>query len=543
VAAHDAGAGHSNHRAAASVLNRLPVPDRVRRIGNWLRRRITPEWTVGIAASALSVGFYAWYARQGLLFAQGDAISHLMIARRVFDSRTPGLAQLGSVWPPLNHILMLPLIWNDTLWRDGFAGAFPSMVAYVVSVVYMFRLGKWCFGSGTAGFVAALAFMVNPSVLYMQSTAMSELDLLCAAILGIYYLLQWASAFHAHDLVKAAGAIAAGTLVRYDGWALAGGAVLIVAYVAWRRQGRVAGEAQTILFSTLALAGCVAWLIYNWVIFSDPLYSFTGPYSARNQEQRIAATSGLPTQHNVWLSLQEYGQAVIGTVGWPIAIVALLGLIGFVWRLRFRPGILPAYGTLVPFAFNWASLFLGISILLAPEIKIHGVGSYFNVRYGMMMIPAVALFLASWSTWRREVLVGILGLIVVFSGLNPALGTPYALRGPLHDAGRIADMDEGKWLALHYQGGTVLMSEGPFSPMTFYSNLPDRAFLTEANGAEFRTAVAHPETSVTWIVMDSDSVNYDAVWAGLGNRQDWHQYFVLVQVTGTTQIYQRIGSN
>jgi hypothetical protein len=542
AASHVQTAGALAGRRVVPQLRKVSAPAPIRRLTAWLARRATPEWGIALLASALSIGFYAWYARQGLLFAHGDAISHLMIARRVFDSRTPGLAQLGSAWPPLNHILMLPLIWNDTLWRDGFAGAFPSMVAYVVGAVYMFRLGRLCFGSGTAGVVAVLAFMLNPNVLYMQSTAMSELDLLCAAILAIYYLLQWARAFHTRDLVKAAGAVAAGTLVRYDGWALAGAAVLIVAYVAWRRQGRVASEAQTILFSTLALAGCVAWVFYNWVIFGDPLYSFTGPYSSRSQQQHIAATSGLPTQHNLWLSLLEYGQAVIDTVGWLVAIVALLGLIYFIWRFRLRPGTLPTYGTLVPFAFNWASLFLGISVVLTPEIKIHGVGTYFDLRYGMMMIPAVALFLASWSTWRREVVVGVLGLIVVFSGLNPTLGTPYALSDPLHTSGRIATIDDAKWLAAHYQGGTILLSEGSFEPMLFLSDLPEHVFLTEANGAEFRTAVAYPEGSVTWIVMDAESANYDAVWATLHNRQDWRQYFVLVRVTGTTQFYERIGS-
>jgi hypothetical protein len=527
--------------AALWALRRVPVPARARHIVRRVRRRATPEWGIAVLASALSIGFYSWYAIHGLLFVYGDAVSHLMVARRVLVGRTTGLAQLGSVWLPLNHVLILPLVWNDALWRDGFAGAFPSMVAYVVASVYMFRSGRLLFATRTAGFVAAAVFMLNPSVLYMQSTAMSESDLLCAAIVAVYYLLRWAQSFQTRDLVIAAAAIAAGTLVRYDGWALAGAAALVVAFVAWRWMGWDASEAHTILFGTLAFAGCTGWVLYNALIFHDPLEFLRGPYSSQHQNAHIQVGGGLYTLHNLPLSLREYGQSVLDAVGWPIAAIALLGLIYFALRSRLRLRTLPAYAVLVPFAFNCASLYLGISFLETPEIKLGGVGSYYNGRYGMMMIPAVALFLASWSSLRRrEVLIVILGLVIAFSAFNPALGTAYVLRDPL--SGSQLAVTEGDWLAAHYHGGTVLISGGPFESMQFFAGLPDQVFLTEGDAAEFRAAVADPETSATWIVMASDSASFDPVWAALHNRQDWRQYFVLRTTIGTAQIYQRIGS-
>ncbi|HZC07421.1 MAG TPA: glycosyltransferase family 39 protein, partial [Ktedonobacterales bacterium] len=153
--------------------------------------------------------------------AYTDAISHMMIARRVLISVTPGLAQLGTVWLPLHHMLMLPLIGNATLYRDGFAGALPSMVAYVVGAVYLYRTARLLFASRMAGWVAALTYLLNANVLYMQGTAMTESDMLCASAVAIYYLLRWSRQALTLDLVKAAAAIAAGTLVRYDSWALA----------------------------------------------------------------------------------------------------------------------------------------------------------------------------------------------------------------------------------------------------------------------------------------------------------------------------------
>src|SRR5579862_6712554 len=116
---------------------------------------------------------------------------------------------------------------------------------------------------------------------------MYEMDLICCAVVAIYYAVRWVRTFHPADLVKAAIATAAGTLVRYDAWALALALTVVVLFVAWRARGRVVAEANLLLFGVMGFAGCAAWLIYQQVIFGDPLEFLTGPYSAKAQEQQI----------------------------------------------------------------------------------------------------------------------------------------------------------------------------------------------------------------------------------------------------------------
>ena len=58
-------------------------------------------WLVGLAAVYLSVAAYVITDRLGAVLLYKDSISHLEIARRVLDSTSPGLAQLGAVWLPL----------------------------------------------------------------------------------------------------------------------------------------------------------------------------------------------------------------------------------------------------------------------------------------------------------------------------------------------------------------------------------------------------------------------------------------------------------
>ncbi len=77
----------------------------------------------------------------------GDAVAHINIARRVFDSQNPGLLQLGTVWLPLPHLLMIPFIFSNAMWQNGAGGSIPSMLAYVLGVVGIFRLVRGMLGA------------------------------------------------------------------------------------------------------------------------------------------------------------------------------------------------------------------------------------------------------------------------------------------------------------------------------------------------------------------------------------------------------------
>lgn len=529
-------------RANHSEQEERAVP-RIQRVWRFIARRWNAAAWVALLASVASIASYIYYSQQGLTLAYVDSIGHMMIARRVFTSSTPGLAQLGTVWLPLNHILMLPLIWNDTLYRDGFAGTFPSMVAYVVSAVYMYRLAALVFSSQAAGWVAALALMLNPSMLYMQSTPMSELDLICFAIISVYYVIRWTRTFDTNDLVKCALATAAGTLVRYDGWALALAILVIVGVVAWRMRGRLIAESHLLLYGMLGLAGCAAWFIYQTVIFKNPIDFLNGPYSAHAQQQVIERNGGLPTHHNALLSLKVYTFTTLDTLTWPIVIAALLGLLLWIFRTRLRLSSWPVYAVLVPFAFNWLSLILGITVIHTPEVPINSVAQYANVRYGMMMIPAAALFIAALVTLRRKlapiIVPIVLGLTIVASTLANVGAAPYALQDTVYGTGRVLSSQEGHWLASNYHGGVVLVSAGSFSGMMFVSALSERAFLTEGDGAAFHAALAHPETTAAWIIMTPAGGDYDPVWAALHNKTDWRQHYLLRQVIGQTEFYER----
>src|SRR5260370_18136840 len=91
-----------------------------------------------VLVALLSAAAVRFVWQRGYTLYYGDAQCHLGIARRVIDSRTPGIDQLGTPWLPLPHVLMLPLVSKDYLWQTGLARAIPSAVCFVLAVGVLF---------------------------------------------------------------------------------------------------------------------------------------------------------------------------------------------------------------------------------------------------------------------------------------------------------------------------------------------------------------------------------------------------------------------
>src|SRR5436189_5521295 len=97
-----------------SDSNVLSIADRPSRAEAARLGRAVFVGAVAVAAIA------AWYvAAAGLTLSHYDARAHLVVARRIFDSLTPGWQQVGAVWLPLPHLLNMLPVQVDVLYRTG----------------------------------------------------------------------------------------------------------------------------------------------------------------------------------------------------------------------------------------------------------------------------------------------------------------------------------------------------------------------------------------------------------------------------------------
>jgi len=359
-------------------------------------------------AAAVSIASFFYYLRHGDLLLYGDAVAHINIARRVFDSRTPGLLQLGTVWLPLPHLLMLPFLLPRWLWQTGIGGSIPSLIAYVLSVTGIFRLVRTAPGvepksmpARLAAWLAAAIFALNPNLIYLQTTAMTEPVYLAFFIWTIVFFCDAIRGCVAADvskansyMVKSGFCLAAACLSRYDGWLLALVVTVTVAALAWVGNFRDLRPGAKRLF-VLAAASPVLWLAYNAVVYRNPLEFANGPYSAKAIEQKTAAP-GFPPHpgaHDLSLAFKYFFKSAelnLGQAGWQIFWVSAL-LLGTFIVLLFQRKLWPLLLLWAPVPFYMLSIaHSGVPIFVPTWWPF----SRYNVRYGIEMLPAFAVFTA-----------------------------------------------------------------------------------------------------------------------------------------------------
>ena len=89
----------------------------------------------------LIVGFMAQLASYyyEYVYAYPDSISRVDIARRFYDSLTPGISQqLGKAWLPIPAVMILPFAYFDFLWYTGLAGSIVNLTCFVITACCIF---------------------------------------------------------------------------------------------------------------------------------------------------------------------------------------------------------------------------------------------------------------------------------------------------------------------------------------------------------------------------------------------------------------------
>ncbi len=503
-------------------LELLLVNSFVKRINDRLDKYIFSA--VLLLLSLISIFTFIYYYKNGLGLSYNDARSHLDIARRVVEGLKPGLAQLGSVWLPLPHALMIPFVWNDFLWHSGLAGAIVSMVSYVGTglIIYRFlkNLGVGMLGRLTGVFVFAL----NLNVLYLQSTAMTELLLLFTMTVGVYELVMWHVSDKIFRLIKAAFWIALSTLVRYDGWFLLMWASGLIVYHVFKKKGYRAAEGTLIFFGTLAAFGAGLWFLWNLAIFEDPLYFAFGPYSAHAQQEQLLEAGNLATKGNLWLSAKIYFFALIYSTGALTLAFGAIGAVLFFLNDKVKESVkFGASALMAPLAFNILALYFGFSVLFIQGLS---GNTWFNVRYGVMMMPTIAIlvgFLIDKLKSFRWVIIGLLLFVTFFAFTSVDAVT-------IDDA-RVGSSQKNVsevsgWLRANAKDekGFVLISAASHDAIIFSSGLPMKRFIHEGTGAYWESATTGPEHWARWIVMrtyDENDQTYKLIKNTVGFKNDY----------------------
>ena len=417
------------------------------------------EYLLGIilllVSSAAAIKLYA--ADKYAFILYGDAASHLVKARQLVDSWQPGLENIGTVWLPIPHFLLLPFSVFDALFFSGAAGAVVGIPLLIATSILLFAIVRRLTGSRPIALLSASLFGLNPNVVYLALTPMTELTFFFLITLGGYAIQRWLYEREDRWLLVCSVAVMLATLSRYEAWLLAPGVALVAVvdgYLSWKRHehGRTR---KMLLAALLSLGGIILWFCWNRFMYGDFFqfapWKYRPPSSAANNPMWYR-------QEAVSMTLIR---ALVNIFG-PIVLIAALGGI-VVLRKVVReskqyllfvflslPAIFIFAGILTDFVlidqwwWNWRFVIVsGLFFSVAAGI---GVSELFKtvrsravrrvVVAALLAMPIVQLTVPSVSVATHE------DAAKIFSGL-----TKYATAF-------------GERLGSTYKGGTIILFTG-----------------------------------------------------------------------------------
>jgi hypothetical protein len=493
-----------------------------------------PAWEyVAIAFVLLIIGVLAamWHHAHGYPLYYGDAESHLNTARRIIDSRTPGYDQIGSPWLPLPHVLMLPFVGNMDLWRTGMAGTIPGVACFVLAGTLLFAVARLILGGFAAGLAAALLFGLNPNILYLQATPMSE-PVYLAMIAGVAF-------FAVRGNPVAAAMFSCGaSLTRYEGWALIPVVVLVLLFTR--------GFRSAFLFGAIASIPPLYWLAHNWWYYGNALEFYNGPYSAKMIYQRAveANMQRYPGDHDWPRALQYYRAAAKLCAGTALIWIGSLGfLAAIVRRAWWALAILT-----VPAAFFVVSMYSSGTPIYVPNLW---PNTYYNTRYGIAALPLLAFSGAAIVSliperWR----ISSVGVVLALA-LAPWVAHPGAESWITWKESEVNSVARRTWTTEaagffkenYHKGDGIFFSFGDLTGVLREAGIPLRESLYDGNNPHFAAAIARPDLFLWegWaLAVSGDQVS--TALLKLGRAGVRYRCVKIVQVKGAPaiEIYRRV---
>ena len=476
--------------------------------------------TLAALAACAGTSAAVRYHTLGLTLTHYDARAHLVVARRIIDSITPGWQQVGAVWLPLPHLLNALPVQIDFFYRTGFSAIAISILslaiatAAIASIVLSLTESKW------AAAVAAGVFALNPNVLYLQSTPMTEPLLMALTLAAVALLMAWCEEMAQPSYVGIAFALAC--LTRYEAWPVTAAALGAAVWVRWCRGAAVdraiRDVARIAVYPTLAVA---AFFVFSRIVtgawFSD------GFFVPEN------TAKGHPYD-----ALAEVAWGVRALSGSALLAVALAG------------GVILAMLALFSKRRAIAMLPLALAGTAAVPWLAFVDGHPYRIRYMVPLLAAQAVFAGvAAGEWKRlrPVTIVLVALVAAFE-LRPLDASAPMVVEAQWDRPNIAARERvSAYLSSNYRGETVMASMGSLGH--YMQDLSRRGFrlqdfLHEGNGDIWLSALQNPRPFAGWLLIEEQAEGGDMLAKRARENPTFLAGFSRVSEAAGVALYRRV---
>ena len=343
-----------------------------------------------------SIGFAAaWFASaHDLTMLYADARSHLTIARRLVDGPNHNIVQLGTVWLPLPHLALLPLV---VVARCCGTRASPrSRSTSRASSSRRCRSSRSRTTLTRSKRVAWLAVRAAPHEPVDPLPAHDRADR--AGAVRRAARAPWRCSLGGRAPTKP---YSGGEIALYCGLPAAAMVLVALRRLGVRRRGhRLRPRGRAVALAPVALLAphrpllrhavpCIAaawWMWFNWVNLGDPLEFQRGQYSAQAQQELLAKAGLLPDKGNLVGSLDTLLTTVVRAGGHRARgrPQSSAWCCGSTDRAGRRPRSHPGCWSRCRSASTCFSLFTGQIVIRLDNTRLE---SMFNMRYGVETLP------------------------------------------------------------------------------------------------------------------------------------------------------------
>ncbi|HEX7138003.1 MAG TPA: phospholipid carrier-dependent glycosyltransferase [Vicinamibacterales bacterium] len=457
------------------------------------RRLWTTAALAAVIAEVTGVVAALHYHSLGLTLSHYDARGHLIVARRIFDSITPGWQQIGAVWLPLPHLINALPAQIDFFYRTGASGVAISVVSFGVATGAITWIVAVLCGSELAALAAAMVFVLNPNVLYLQSTPMTEPLLLALTTLGVALTIESVRRPGTAWLGHAAGIVLAlACLTRYEAWPVTLTTIAMVLWTRWRASGSMAQAVRDVVaLAGYAVVAIVGFMIVSRVVIGE-WFVANGFFVVENK-----------ALGDLWLAAKEIGWGVeMLSRSW-LVLVGGLGLgVAAARALLGRPESL---------------LVLALLTTAATPLAAFYKGHPFRIRYMVPLLAAQAIGvgLAAGAFHRLRVPAAAAAAAFAIATLRPLnRAAPMVVEAQWDRPNTAVRAEVTACLQRPLAGGKIMASMGSlghYMQETSRSGLELRDFLHEGNGDIWLAALDDPRPFAEWILVEEKAEGGDAL--------------------------------
>ena len=497
---------------------------------------------IGIAAAII-------YYRRGLTLSHYDAKAHLVVARRVLDSLTPEYSQLGAVWLPLPHLLNLLPVQIDWFYRTGISGVAISVASFAVACYAIAHLVLRTTASRAAAALAVAIFALDPDVLYLQSTPMTEPLLFGLTLFSIALVYDWVERSasqpeHLRDRTrartkaglpagarerdraraKAGWALVAACLTRYEAWLVTAAVLALAALALWHRGlSPVKALRKTADLAVFPVLSIVLFFFHSW--FTTGAWFVAGGFYVPDNVAHGNA-------YKAFMAV-VYGMRVL--IGRPLVLTAAAGVLWVLVRSLARREYaaslvvlsLVAFMGLPSYAFYQGHPFR-MRYMVAPTV---GASVFVGIAVGL---------LHGWGRYAAAL------AMVLWLAVN---ARPLDAQAPMvQEAQWDAPFSRGRknvtrCLMREYHGELILASMGSlahYMQELSQEGINIRNFVHEGNLPYWQEAIEAPKGRVGWILLEERAEGGDMLATRLRSSSAFALGFVRVCADGGVALYKAV---